>query len=174
MPGVMPILGQSRAEANEHFEQLQSSIHPTVGLSLLADMLGGADLSGYPLDEPFPEQLPETLGNKSRVALLTEMARRDKLTVRQLYTRIAGARGHWTVIGTPADVADQIEERFVKHGADGFNLMPAYLPGSLNDVVDLVVPQLQRRGLFRHDYQGRTLRDNLGLPRPLHPAQSNR
>ena len=131
MPGVMPIIGRSRAEAAEHFEQLQSLIHPAVGLSLLADMLGGADLSSYPLDEPLPEQLPETLGNKSRVALITEMARRDKLTVRQLYTKIAGARGHWTVVGTSADIADQIEDRFLKRGADGFNVMPAYLPRQL-------------------------------------------
>ena len=172
MPGVMPIIGQSRTEATEHFERLQASIHPTVGLSLLADMLGGADLSGYPLDEPLPEQLPETLGNKSRVALITEMARRDKLTVRQLYTKIAGARGHWTVVGTATDIADQIEDRFLKRGADGFNVMPAYLPGSLDEFVQHVVPKLQDRGLFRLDYEGRTLRDNLDLPRPPHPAQS--
>jgi N-acetyl-S-(2-succino)cysteine monooxygenase len=110
--------------------------------------------------------------NHHEVALITEMARRDKLTVRQLYTKIAGARGHWTVVGTPTDIADQIEDRFLNRGADGFNVMPAYLPGSLNEFVDLVVPELQRRGLFRLGYQGRTLRENLGLPRPSHPAQS--
>src|SRR4029077_19624988 len=87
MPGVMPIIGRTKAEANEKFEELQSLIHPAVGLSLLADMLGGADLSDWALDEPFPTQLPETRGNKSRVALITEMARRESLTVRQVYTK---------------------------------------------------------------------------------------
>lgn len=176
MPGVMPILGASRQEAEEKFEHLQSLIHPAVGLSLLSDMIGGGgvDLSKYALDDPFPQDLPDSNGGKSRSALISGMAKRENLTLRQTYLKIAGARGHWTIFGTAVDIADQLEERFVKQGADGYNIMPAYLPGSLNDVVDLLVPELQRRGIFRRDYQGRTLRENLGLPRPAHPGATKR
>jgi N-acetyl-S-(2-succino)cysteine monooxygenase len=170
MPGVFPIVGRSRAEATEKYDELQSLIHPAVGLSLLSDMLGGVDLSRYPLDEPFPGDLPDSNGGKSRAALIAEMAEREGLTLRQVYLKIAGARGHWTIVGTPADIADQMVERFRKRGADGFNIMPASLPTSLNEFVELVVPELQRRGLFRRDYGGQTLREHLGLQRPAHPA----
>jgi alkanesulfonate monooxygenase len=170
LPGVMPIVGRTAKEAADKFDYLQSLIHPAVGLSLLSDMLGGIDLSGHPLDGPFPDDLPDSNGGKSRAALITEMARKEGLTLRQVYLRIAGARGHWTVVGTPADIADQLEQRFRAGGADGYNIMPASLPTSLNDFVELVVPELQRRGLFRLDYEGPTLRDNLELPRPPHPA----
>src|SRR5581483_11219598 len=88
------------------------------------------------------------------------------LTIRQLYQRVAGARGHRTIWGTPVQIADQLEEWFVNDAADGFNIMPPYLPGGLDDFVDLVVPELRRRGLFRTEYEGRTLRENLGLARP--------
>jgi hypothetical protein len=80
--------------------------------------------------------------------------------------RIAGARGHWQVVGTPKQIADALEERFVHYGADGYNVMPALLPDSLNDFVGLVLPELRRRGLFRSEYEGHTLRENLGLRRP--------
>ena len=170
LPGVMPIVGRTAKEAAEKFDYLQSLIHPAVGLSLLSDMLGGIDLTGYPLDGPFPNDLPDSNGGKSRAALITEMARKEGLTLRQVYLRIAGARGHWTVVGTPADIADQLEQRFRAGGADGYNIMPASLPTSLNEFVELVVPELQRRGLFRLEYEGPTLRDNLELPRPAHPA----
>jgi alkanesulfonate monooxygenase len=170
MPGVMPIVGRTAQEAADKYDYLQSLIHPAVGLSLLSDMLGGVDLTGYPLDGPFPQDLPDSNGGKSRAALITDMALREGLTLRQVYLRIAGARGHWTVVGTPADIADQLEARFRAGGADGFNIMPASLPVSLNEFVELVVPELQRRGLFRLDYEGRSLRENLELPRPAHPA----
>ena len=170
MPGVMPIVGRTAQEAADKYDYLQSLIHPAVGLSLLSDMLGGVDLTGYPLDGPFPQDLPDSNGGKSRAALITDMALREGLTLRQVYLRIAGARGHWTVVGTPADIADQLEARFRTGGADGFNVMPASLPISLNEFVDLVVPELQRRGLFRLDYEGCSLRENLDLPRPPHPA----
>jgi N-acetyl-S-(2-succino)cysteine monooxygenase len=133
-------------------------------------MLGGVDLSRYPLDGPFPRDLPDSNGGKSRAALIVEMAEREGLTLRQVYLKIAGARGHWTIVGTAADIADQLEERFRKRGADGFNIMPASLPTSLDEFVELVVPELQRRGLFRRDYGGQTLREHLGLRRPPHPA----
>ena len=165
MPGVFPVLGRSRAEAQENFEQLQALIDPAVGIRLLSDMIGGFDLSRYPADGPVPD-LPETNGGKSRQALLFDLARRENLTILQLARKIAGARGHWQVVGTAADIVDQLEERFTKGGADGFNIMPPTLPGGLTDFIELAVPELRRRGLFRTEYEGRTLRENLGLRRP--------
>ncbi len=111
--------------------------------------------------------LPETNLNKSRQKLVTDLARRENLTIRQLYQAIAGARGHRTIWGTPEQIADQLEEWFVNDAADGFNIMPPYLPGGLDDFVELVLPILRHRGLFRTEYEGRTLRENLGLLRPI-------
>ena len=128
--------------------------------SLLSNMLG-VDIRGYPVDGPLPD-LPETNSGKSRQQLLTDLARRENLTIRQLYEWIAGARGHWSIRGTPEQIADQLEERFIGEGADGFNVMPPSLPDSLADFADLVVPELRRRGLFRTEYEGRTLRENSG------------
>jgi FMN-dependent oxidoreductase (nitrilotriacetate monooxygenase family) len=167
MPGVFPVVGRSEAEAKEKFEELQSRIHPAVGLALLSSALGGFDLSGYPLDGPLPD-LPETNGPKSRQKLVVDLARSGNLTIRQLYLSIAGARGHWQVVGTAEQIADQLEQRFRHDGADGFNVMAPHLPGGLEDFIAFVVPELRRRGLFRTEYEGRTLRENLGLP---HPAQ---
>jgi FMN-dependent oxidoreductase (nitrilotriacetate monooxygenase family) len=165
MPGVFPVVGRTAAEARAKFEELQELIEPIVGLQLLADQAGGFDFSPYPLDGPVPD-LPDTEGPKSRRQLVLDLARRENLTIRQLYLRIAGARGHWQVVGTPAQIADVLEERFVNFGADGFNIMSPTLPGGLADFIELVVPELRRRGLFRTEYAGRTLRDHLGLKRP--------
>jgi alkanesulfonate monooxygenase SsuD/methylene tetrahydromethanopterin reductase-like flavin-dependent oxidoreductase (luciferase family) len=128
-------------------------------------MSGGVDLSQYPVDGPLPE-LPETNGGKSRQRLLFDLARRENLTIRDLYLRIAGARGHQQVVGTPQSIADQLQQWFEEEGADGFNIMSPWLPGGLTEFAEHVVPELQRRGLFRTEYEGRTLRENLGLPRP--------
>jgi N-acetyl-S-(2-succino)cysteine monooxygenase len=166
MPGVFPVIGHTEKEAKEKYNQLQNLIHPSVGLALLSGNIGGFDLTSYPLDGPLPE-LPETNLNKSRQKLVTDLARRENLTIRQLYQAIAGARGHWTIWGTPEQIADRLEEWFVNDAADGFNLMPPYLPGGLDDFVDLVLPILRQRGLFRTEYEGRTLRENLGLSRPV-------
>ncbi|MBD2079708.1 LLM class flavin-dependent oxidoreductase [Leptolyngbya sp. FACHB-17] len=165
MPGVFPVIGRTEQEAREKYNQLQELIHPHVGIALLSSMIG-ADLSGYEVDALLPD-LPETNGGKSRQRLLIELAHRENLTIRQLYFRIAGARGHWTIVGTPTQIADQLEGWFIHQGADGFNIMPSYLPGGLDDFVDLVIPELQRRGLFRTEYEGATLREHLGLPRPV-------
>jgi N-acetyl-S-(2-succino)cysteine monooxygenase len=173
MPGVFPIVGRTRSEAHEKFEELQSLIDPVVGLALVSGLTGGIDLSGYPLDGPIPE-LPETNASKSRQALTIELARRENLTIRQLYLRVAGARGHWQLVGTAEDIADQLEERFVNYGADGYNVMPPTLPGGLTDFIELVLPELRRRGLFRSDYEGHTLRENLGLRRPVNHHETER
>ncbi|MCO4877287.1 LLM class flavin-dependent oxidoreductase [Paraburkholderia caribensis] len=166
MPGVMPIVGVTESEAREKFDALQALIDPAVGLALVSTVTGGFDLSGYPLDGPIPE-LPETNASKSRQSLALELARRENLTIRELYLRIAGARGHWQLVGTAEQIVDALEERFVNYGADGYNVMPALLPNSLDDFIRLVLPELLRRGLFRSEYEGRTLRENLGLARPV-------
>lgn len=165
LPGVFPVVGRTRSEAEAKYEQLQELVDPVVGLGLLTSQLGDVDASRFDLDAPLPE-LPETEGSKSRQALVYEQARRGGLTVRQLYLEVAGARAHRFVLGTPDEVADALEEWFVDGGADGYNVMPPYLSAGLDDFVELVVPELQRRGLFRTSYEGRTLRENLGLRRP--------
>lgn len=168
MPGIFPIVGRTEKEANEKKALLEELIPPAAGVGLLSAMIG-VDLSRYPLDGPLPElpDLDQINGGKSRFQLLKDLAEREGLTIRKLYQRIAGARGHREIKGTPKQIADQLEEWFENDAADGFNIMPPYLPGGLEDFVDLVVPELQRRGLFRTEYEGHTLRENLGLSRPV-------
>ncbi|KNY40475.1 nitrilotriacetate monooxygenase [Vibrio harveyi] len=165
MPGVFPVIAESKAAAEERYEQLQDLIDPVAGLGLLMDRLGGFDLTGYDLDGPLPE-MPETEGSKSRQKMVYDQARNEQLTIRQLIKKVAGGRGHRVILGTASDIADQLEEWFVGEGADGFNVMPPYLPACLAEFVNQVVPELQRRGLFRTEYKGSSLRDHLGLDRP--------
>jgi alkanesulfonate monooxygenase len=101
-----------------------------------------------------------------RLKVIVDLARRENLSIRQLYKRVIGQRAHRTVCGTPAEIADTLEHWFTAGAADGFNILPLTFPQGLDDVVDLLVPELQRRGLFRTQYEGATLRENLGLPRP--------
>jgi alkanesulfonate monooxygenase SsuD/methylene tetrahydromethanopterin reductase-like flavin-dependent oxidoreductase (luciferase family) len=122
-------------------------------------------MSGHPLDGPVPD-VPETEHLKSRAALLVQMARRERLTLRELYHRVAAARGHLLLVGDPQQIADVLERWFRSGAADGFNVMPPFFPAQFDDFADLVVPLLQQRGLFRTEYAGSTLRDHLGLPRP--------
>ncbi|MDO8252119.1 MAG: LLM class flavin-dependent oxidoreductase, partial [Rhodoferax sp.] len=165
MPGVSVYVAATEAEAQAKLQQLNDLIHPQAGLALLAGLSGGTDLSPYPLDGPFPE-LPKTVGWVSRQQMMVDIARKHSFSIRQLYQWIATARGHWTIVGTPVQVADQLQLWFENDAADGFNVLPPVLPGSLDDFVDLVIPELQRRGLFRTAYEGTTLRENLGLARP--------
>lgn len=166
MPGVSPIVGRTEKEAREKYQQLQELIVPEIGLAFLSDYLGGLDFSNYSLDDRLPEYIPETNGNQSRRQLIIDLARREKLTIRQLYQKVAGSRGHRIIFGNPKQIADQLEEWIDKGGADGFNLMMPTFPDALEDFVDLVVPILQERGVFRKDYQGSTLREYLGLSKP--------
>jgi alkanesulfonate monooxygenase SsuD/methylene tetrahydromethanopterin reductase-like flavin-dependent oxidoreductase (luciferase family) len=165
MPGVSPVVAETEVEAREKHEELQALIPDDVGLALLSSYLSISDLWRYPIDGPMPE-LPETEGMKSRQALVVEQSRRDGLSIRQLARHFAGARGHWRIVGTPTQIADELQARFEGGGADGFNVMPSYFPGELDAFCDLVVPELQRRGLFRLEYEGSTLREHLGLKRP--------
>jgi alkanesulfonate monooxygenase len=164
MPGVMTVVGVTRDEARERFERLQDMIHPELGVSALSDIVG-LDLRPYPLDGPMPD-VPLTNTQQGRQKVVMDMARAESLTIRQLYKRVATARGHRVVVGTAADVADALEEWYRGGAADGFNIMPQTLPDGLSAFCDGVIPELQRRGLFRTRYQGSTLRENLGLPRP--------
>ena len=173
MPGFYPVVAPTQSEAQEKFEYLQSLIQVPVGIAVLEHTIGVHDLDRLPLDGPVPE-MPDTNGPLSRQRLLLEQARRDKLTFWQLCLANAGPRGHVLSIGTPSQVADEMEHWFRDGAADGFNVMPAWLPGSLKDFVDGVIPELQRRGLFRTEYESTTLRGNLGLPKPVnrHHARS--
>jgi len=164
MPGVMTSVGRTRAEAEDKYARLQALIHPELGVKLLSSFIG-FDVSPYPLDGPLPE-LPPSNSEHGRQKVIVDLARRENLTIRQLYQRVAGQRAHRTVIGTPSDVADALEDWFRAGAADGFNILPLTFPDGLNDLVELVLPELRRRGLFRTEYEGRTLRENLGLPKP--------
>lgn len=166
MPGMFVVVGDSEAQAREEFEAFQELVEPEVGVALLGRMLGNFDLSGYPLDEPPPELPLTQSGQQSRQALLTQLAQDENLTLAQLGRRIAGGRGHFSVIGTASQIADHWQAWFEQGAADGFNVLVPHLPGGLEDVAYKVVPELQRRGLFRHDYSGTTLREHLGLKRP--------
>jgi alkanesulfonate monooxygenase len=166
MPGFYPVVASTTSEAQEKYDYLQSLIQKPVGISILESTIGVHGLDKLPLDGPVPE-MADTNGPLSRQRLLLEQARRDKLTLWELCLANAGPRGHVLSIGTPAQVADEMEHWFVNGAADGFNVMPGWLPGSLKDFVDLVIPELQRRGLFRTEYEAMTLRENLGLPKPV-------
>jgi alkanesulfonate monooxygenase len=166
LPGISPVIGRTQEEAEAKWAALQKLIHPSVGLNDIARFWPGEDLRKWDPDAAPPYYPELEKGRNSRQNVVLTLAKREGFTVRQLYEYLAGARGHWVVVGTPQTIADQIQEWFENEAADGFNVMPPVLPESLNDFVDLVVPELQRRGLFRTEYEGKTLRENLGLARP--------
>lgn len=166
LPGVYAVVAETRAEAEDWQAALQALVDPAAAMGLLSRMIGNFDLSGYPLDEPLPELPLTETGQRSRQQLLSKLAQDGVLTLRQLALKIAGGRGHLSIVGSASDVADVLQQWFEQGGADGFNLMPPTLPAGLDDFARLVVPELQRRGLFRKQYEGRTLREHLGLARP--------
>jgi len=166
LPGVTPIVGRTEAEAYEKQQQLHNLIDPAVALYLLSGFLSSEiDLTKFSADGPVPP-IPKSEGNQSRQALVVDMARRENLTLGETALRFADARGHWHVVGTAEQVADQLEDCFLRYGSDGFNILPSLLPSGLQDFVEMVIPELRRRGLFRSEYEGATLRENLGLRRP--------
>jgi N-acetyl-S-(2-succino)cysteine monooxygenase len=165
MPGLSCYIGRTEEEAKEKYEYQNSLMHPIVAREILSTVLGGVDLSPYDFDGPLPE-LERGNSSHSTFDYVTGLAKRDKLTMRQIAQVVAGARAKLVMVGTPKSLADQMEQWYVEEAADGFNIMPPYLPGGLNDFVEMVIPELQRRGLFRTEYTGRTLREHLGLPRP--------
>ncbi|MGX1788408.1 LLM class flavin-dependent oxidoreductase [Bosea sp. NPDC055332] len=163
LPGVLTVVGDSVEEAREKRALLDSFVHYDSAIASLSIALGH-DATGFDPDGPLPE-IPETNHSKSGRERTIALARRENLTVRQLAQRLGGYGG-LAFVGTPKTIADEMEQWLTERGSDGFNVMFPYLPEGLDDFVDKVVPELQRRGLFRREYQGPTLRDHLGLPRP--------
>ncbi len=163
LPGAFVVVGDTVEEARAKRARLDSLVHYDSAIASLSIALG-TDASRFDPDGPLPE-IPESNASKSARERVIELARRDGLTVRGLAQRLGGYGGS-AFVGTPETIADEMEEWLMTEACDGFNIMFPYLPGGLDDFVDLVVPELQRRGIFRRDYEGRTLRENLGLPRP--------
>jgi alkanesulfonate monooxygenase len=163
LPGALVVVGATDDEARKKRALLDSLVHPDSGLASLSIAIG-QDASKFDLDGPLPE-LKETNQSKSGQARVIERARRDNLTVRQL-AQISGSYGGLSFIGTPKTIADRMQEWLETEACDGFNVMFPWVPGGLDEFCEQVVPELQRRGLFRKEYEGTTLRENLGLPRP--------
>jgi len=163
LPAAFVVVGDSVAEAQEKRAHLDSLVHYDSAIASLSIAIGH-DASQFDPDGPLPE-IPETNASKSTRERVVTYARRTGLTVRQLAQRLGGYSG-LAFVGTPESIADEMEEWLVEGGSDGFNMMFPYLPEGLDDFVGKVVPVLQRRGIFRTEYEGRTLRENLGLPRP--------
>jgi alkanesulfonate monooxygenase len=163
LPACFVVVGDTVEEARGKRAKLDSLVHYANAIGSLSIALGH-DASKFDPDGPLPE-IPETNASKSGRERAIELARREKLTVRQLAQRLGGFSG-LAMVGTPQTVADEMEEWLTTEGSDGFTVMFPYLPGGLEDFTNRVVPELQRRGIFRHEYEGKTLRENLGLPRP--------
>ncbi|MFC4303215.1 LLM class flavin-dependent oxidoreductase [Cohnella boryungensis] len=166
MPGFVPIVGDTEGEAKQKERELNELAVSEYGVKCLSDILQ-TNLFDCPLDGPLPydalPSLDEIRGQKARFELMVDLARRESLSIRELIVRTAGGRGHFTYAGTPSQIADVMERWLLSEAADGFNLMPPLLPEGLDDFVDKVVPELQSRGIYRTEYEGRTLREHLGL-----------
>ncbi|MGP8009870.1 MAG: LLM class flavin-dependent oxidoreductase [Acidimicrobiales bacterium] len=168
LPGIVPVLGSTEREAREREDELEANIVHEHAQNMLSRLLR-VPVEELDLDRQLPHDLPaesEIEDFKSRYSLIVEMGRREQLTIRQIIARLGGGRGHFTLTGTPEQVADTIEEWFTNGAADGFNIMPPLLPSGLELFVEHVVPILRDRGLYRREYTGTTLRDHYGLPRP--------
>jgi len=170
LPGLSPMIASTEAEAKRMSREINELSDPEVGRMRLSGRFGGHDFSKLPLDRPLtPEDFPPTASveaARSRAEVILGVVRREKPTLRQLLASLAGARGHFVFAGTPTQVADLIEDWFRDGAADGFNIMPPILPAMLDVFSAEVIPILQKRGLFRSAYEGKTLRDHYGLDWP--------
>jgi FMN-dependent oxidoreductase (nitrilotriacetate monooxygenase family) len=170
LPGLSPLIASTETEAQRLADELGELADPEVGRKRMSARFGGFDFSHLPLDTPLrPEDFPapETVqAARSRTDVIVNLVRREKPTLRQLLAMLAGARGHHTFAGTPEQVADLMQHWFDDRAADGFNVMPPILPAMLEVFIAEVVPILQKRGLFRTEYHGATLRDHYGLSLP--------
>ena len=172
IPGCAVYVGRTAAEADELYEELQALIAPELGVPYLSKLCE-TDMSKYPLDGPMPDLGTEVLGIASFRNEIVAMARRDSLTVRQTYERILPSMGHVTMRGSVKQVCDEMEAWYTEKACDGFNINTPVMPRSLDDFVALVIPELQRRGLFRKAYEGSNLRERMGLPLPQNPYFSS-
>jgi alkanesulfonate monooxygenase len=163
LPGAFVVVGDSVEEAKAKRAHLDSLVHYDSGIGSLNGMLG-YDVSGFDPDGPLPE-IPETNASQSARERVVSLAQRENLTIRQLAARVGSYGGH-AFVGTASTIADEMEQWLVEEGSDVFNVMFPYLPGGLDDFVEQVVPEVQRRGIFRTEYEGATLREKLGLARP--------
>jgi alkanesulfonate monooxygenase SsuD/methylene tetrahydromethanopterin reductase-like flavin-dependent oxidoreductase (luciferase family) len=170
LPGLSPMIGATEAEAQRLAREVDDLCDPEVGRKRLSNRFGGHDFSQLPMDHPLtPEDFPDpgsVEAARSRTEVILNLVRRDRLNLRQLLGYLAGARGHFTMAGTPEQIADLIEDWFTDRAADGFNIMPPLLPAQLDLFSAEVIPLLQRRGLFRTEYAGKTLREHYGLSWP--------
>ena len=165
LPGVMPIIGRTRAEARAKLDTLMSFVGIENSRVMLASRLG-VDVSTYALDALVPRDFPLPDTSHGFAKAMLAKAWREEMTWRDMINLAGAARGHWVILGTPEEIADILQDWFEAFACDGFNILPPYFPGAFQDFVDLVVPILQQRGLFRQDYTGTTLREHLGLTRP--------
>ncbi|RJG46074.1 LLM class flavin-dependent oxidoreductase [Mesorhizobium sp. DCY119] len=163
LPGAFVVVGDTVEEARAKRSKLDNLVYYESGIASLSIAIGH-DASGFDPDAPLPD-IPETNASKSGRERVIELAREENLTVRQLAQRLGGYSG-LAFVGTAKAIADEMEEWLVSEGSDGFNVMFPFLPAGLDDFVDRVVPELQSRGIFRREYEGSTLRENLGLARP--------
>lgn len=170
LPGVSPIIAPTEREALALADELRGLINVEVGLERLEKQLGGVSLAGLDVDRPIPpELLPEVhtvQGRQSRYGVFKQLAVQEKYSIRRLIEMEVSSSGHWVTVGSPEQIADRLEHRYRNGASDGFVLLPSYLPEGFELLVDGVIPILQRRGLFKTDYTGTTLRDHFGLPRP--------
>ncbi|NGM20018.1 LLM class flavin-dependent oxidoreductase [Roseomonas stagni] len=165
MPGITPVIGRTMEEAQEKYDALQALLPDDVALAALARFTRGIDIFSYDLNGPMPE-LPEANSAKSRQKLIMDMAKKHNMTLRQVARSVSAAQGHRVLVGTVGYIADQMQEWLEADACDGFNVICNYYPGPFDDFANQVIPELQRRGIFRTAYEGPTLRDNLGLRVP--------
>jgi len=164
LPACFVVVGDTVEEARAKRAKLDSLVDYANAIASLSIALGH-DASKFDPDGPLPANIPESNASQSGRQRAIDLAKRENLTVRQLAQRLGGYSG-LAIVGTPKTIADEMEEWLFSEGCDGFTVMFPYLPGALDDFVERVIPELQGRGLFRRDYEGTTLREHLGLPRP--------
>jgi FMN-dependent oxidoreductase (nitrilotriacetate monooxygenase family) len=165
MPGISTYVGRTAREAQDLYDEMQARVDPVVAVEMLSAVLG-VDVSGYPIDGPLPQLERSHVGSQASFDNWTQLARTENLSIRELCLRVVGARGKSVIVGSATQIADHMQTWFENRAADGFNIMAPYLPCQHDAFVDLVIPELQERGLFRTEYEGATLRENLGLARP--------
>lgn len=171
MPGLSAVVASSDSEADQLLEELNELTSVETGLRHLSTRFGGHDFSRLDLDTPLSvDDFPSpslVQAERSRTEVYIDMVRKQRPTLRQLLRQLSGARGHFALAGSPERIADNMQQWFESGGADGFNLMPPILPALLETFIDEVIPLLQQRGLFRRAYEEQTLRERLGLERPV-------